>query len=129
MSAMNDFHDAMHTLWDTVAEHNPSDDIRPLKRIVWKLFEADSNLSGTDANHPYTRFARTGTFHTCHVNFQIAVTEAVSGLGFETLRDQLFDVPDTPCYDRAKEVLVAWRSYVRTLFPEDSDSDSDSDSD
>lgn len=126
---MNDFHDAMDVLWNTVAQLNPSDDIRPFKRIVWSLFDADSSLSGTNAAHPYTRFARTGSLGRCFSNFHAAVTEAIDGLGFDTLMDQLFDVPGTPCFDQTKEVLRAWRSYVRTLFPEDSDSESDSDSD
>lgn len=121
---INDFHNALESLWDAVATLEPDTNIQPLKQVFNGLFHATGEMDTTDQHHPMTRFARCGSIADCQANLQAAVIEDTADLGVSSITNMMFDVPDTPCFNATMNVLRVWRAYTHTLMPDDSDSDS-----
>lgn len=121
---INDFHNALESLWDAVAILEPDTNIQPLKGVFNDLFRASEEMDVTDQHHPMTRFARCGSIADCQASLKAAVIEDTADLGVSSITNMMFDVPDTPCFNATMEVLRVWRAYARTLVPDDSDSDS-----
>jgi hypothetical protein len=126
---MNRLLNALEDLYDTLKSVENDDFATRIRRFLIVLLHTDEfNLSHSDPNHPYARFAKHGEAEGNRLRLFQALQEKVNEKDedheLQACVDLMFETPDTDPYSRAQTVLRRYMAYADTFRGTDSDSDS-----
>jgi hypothetical protein len=128
---MNNLVNALETLYDdivTIENHGCATRIRGF--LVTLLHKDEFNLSHSDPNHPYTRFAKCGDAEGNRLRLFQAVQELLdeANSDLQPAVDMMFETPGTEQYTAVTNLLRKYKVYAEAQTGSNSDSDGDSDS-
>lgn len=124
---MNALLNAMDEVYDAVKAIENDDCATRIRRFLINLLHKDEgNLSYSDPNHPYTRFAARDDADDNRTRLFQAMQECLDeeNSDLQAAVDMMFDTPGTAPYTAVQTLL---RRYLRYANEHRSSSDSDSD--
>jgi hypothetical protein len=127
---MNRLLNALEDLYDNLkAIENDDYAVRIRSFLVTLLHTDEFNLSESDPNHPYARFAKRGETEGNRLRLFQALQEKVNEKDedheLQPCVDMMFDTPSTDAYSRTQTVLRRYMAYADSIRGSDSDTDSE----